>query len=61
MLNNYIFFRCFLALKYSAQAMKQANPNGGKHESGGSIIMTASVAGLRSGAGPLDCELVGHD
>lgn len=45
---------CFLALKYGSQAMAKADPTKGKEESLGSIIMTASVAGLRSGAGPLD-------
>jgi len=45
---------CFLALKHASQAMGEANPRKGKEESSGSIIMTASVAGLRSGAGPLD-------
>ncbi|KAH8828158.1 NAD(P)-binding protein [Flagelloscypha sp. PMI_526] len=45
---------CFLALKYASEAMQKTNAAGGKTESGGSIIMTASVAGIRSGAGPLD-------
>ena len=39
----------FLAIKYAAPAMK-ANSSG-KERGGGSIICTASVAGLRSGAG----------
>lgn len=45
---------CFLAIKYASFAMREANPARGKNTSGGSIIMTASTAGLRSGAGPLD-------
>jgi len=40
---------CFLAVKYAAEAMKKTSHT--KPESGGSIIMTASVAGIRSGAG----------
>jgi hypothetical protein len=31
---------------------------GVKEDSNGSIILTASVAGLRSGAGPVHCESV---
>jgi NAD(P)-dependent dehydrogenase (short-subunit alcohol dehydrogenase family) len=50
--------RCFLALKYASEAMKVLNPKSGKTESSGSIIMTASVAGIRSGAGPVDCTHV---
>ncbi|KAI0718982.1 NAD(P)-binding protein [Cerioporus squamosus] len=42
---------CFLAVKHASAAMKKANPSRGKEFSGGSIILTASVAGLRSGAG----------
>jgi len=45
---------CFLAIKYASAAMKKANASRGKKTSGGSIIMTASVAGLRSGAGTID-------
>ncbi|KZT71021.1 NAD(P)-binding protein [Daedalea quercina L-15889] len=45
---------CFLALKYGSEAMRKTNPSRGKELSGGSIIMTASVAGLRSGAGTVD-------
>ncbi|KAI8994046.1 NAD-P-binding protein [Trametes punicea] len=45
---------CFLAVKYGSEAMKKTNPSRGKEHSGGSIILTASVAGLRSGAGPTD-------
>lgn len=41
---------CFLAVKYAAPAMMK--PKGTGADTGGSIIMTASVAGLRSGAGP---------
>ncbi|KAH7913914.1 hypothetical protein BJ138DRAFT_1133778 [Hygrophoropsis aurantiaca] len=48
---------CFLAVKYGSEAMVKVNPSRGKHLSGGSIILTASVAGLRSGAGTVDCRL----
>jgi len=34
--------------------MAQTHPQSGKTESSGSIILTASVAGIRSGAGPSD-------
>ncbi|ORZ01172.1 hypothetical protein BCR43DRAFT_453530 [Syncephalastrum racemosum] len=40
----------FLACKHAGEAMKVTG-KGGKDKSGGSIICTASVAGLRSGAG----------
>lgn len=43
---------CFLAVKHASHAMKKTSPS--KNESGGSIVLTASVAGLRSGAGPSD-------
>ncbi|CAO1621135.1 unnamed protein product [Parajaminaea phylloscopi] len=43
---------CFLAVKCASEAMKQTSAS--KPESGGSIVLTASVAGLRSGAGPSD-------
>ncbi|KAJ1032021.1 hypothetical protein NDA13_002397 [Ustilago tritici] len=43
---------CFLACKYASAAM--AKTGGSKTESSGSIILTASVAGLRSGAGSVD-------
>ena len=43
---------CFLGLKYGAEAMQVTSSQ--KPESGGSIIMTASVAGIRSGAGSVD-------
>ncbi|PWZ02962.1 NAD(P)-binding protein [Testicularia cyperi] len=43
---------CFLACKYASEAMKITSAN--KPSSSGSIIMTASVAGLRSGAGSVD-------
>ncbi|KAG8871427.1 hypothetical protein FRB97_008707, partial [Tulasnella sp. 331] len=39
---------CFLAIKHSSKAM--AITSKGKEESGGSILMTASIAGLRNGA-----------
>jgi len=45
---------CFLAVKHASAAMKMINASRGKTTSGGSIIMTASVAGLRSGAGTID-------
>ncbi|KAL6308138.1 hypothetical protein BKA93DRAFT_765598 [Sparassis latifolia] len=45
---------CFLALKYASEAMMETNPSRGKEHSGGSIIMTASVAGIRAGAGSVD-------
>lgn len=40
----------FLAAKHAARAMAKTSP--GKKSPGGSIIMTASVAGIRSNAGP---------
>lgn len=49
---------CFLAVKYAAPAMQKLNPEKGKDDVSGSIIMTASVAGLRSGAGPAHCKLI---
>ncbi|KAE9411349.1 NAD(P)-binding protein [Gymnopus androsaceus JB14] len=45
---------CFLAIKYAHPWMIKTNPSRGKDLSGGSIILTASVAGLRSGAGTVD-------
>lgn len=45
---------CFLAIKHASQAMMKTNPAKGKEFPGGSIILTASVAGLRSGAGSID-------
>ncbi|CCM00267.1 uncharacterized protein FIBRA_02297 [Fibroporia radiculosa] len=45
---------CFLAIKYASEMMMKPNLSRGKEFSGGSIILTASVAGLRSGGGPLD-------
>jgi len=45
---------CFLAVKHASAAMKQTNEARGKPLSGGSIILTASVAGIRAGAGPID-------
>ncbi|GJJ06630.1 hypothetical protein Clacol_000824 [Clathrus columnatus] len=44
----------FLAIKYASKAMLKTNSAAGKDDSGGSIIATASVAGIRSGAGPMD-------
>ncbi|KAG1883706.1 hypothetical protein F4604DRAFT_1878932 [Suillus subluteus] len=46
---------CFLAIKYSSDAMMKTNLSRGKDISGGSIILTAS--GLRSGAGTIDCDV----
>ncbi|TFK44815.1 hypothetical protein BDQ12DRAFT_708656 [Crucibulum laeve] len=45
---------CFLAIKYASAAMQKPNPSRGKDVSCGSIILTASTAGLRSGAGTVD-------
>ncbi|KAJ7594420.1 hypothetical protein C8J56DRAFT_926732 [Mycena floridula] len=45
---------CFLAIKHASAAMKQPNSSRGKEFSSGSIILTASVAGVRSGAGSID-------
>jgi len=45
---------CFLAVKYASDAMMKTNASAGKEESGGSIILTASVAGLLAGAGTVD-------
>ncbi|KAK7005614.1 hypothetical protein R3P38DRAFT_3038566 [Favolaschia claudopus] len=45
---------CFLAVKHASAAMKQTNASRGKNNSGGSIVLTASVAGIRSGAGTVD-------
>ncbi|KAF8590932.1 NAD(P)-binding protein [Ramaria rubella] len=44
----------FLGVKHGSLAMLKTNPSLGKDESGGSIIVTASVAGIRSGAGSID-------
>jgi NAD(P)-dependent dehydrogenase (short-subunit alcohol dehydrogenase family) len=45
---------CYLAVKHASAAMKQTNEARGKPLSGGSIILTASIAGIRSGAGSID-------
>ncbi|KAH9859029.1 NAD-P-binding protein [Lenzites betulinus] len=45
---------CFLAVKHGSEAMKKTNVSRGKEHSGGSLILTASVAGIRSGAGATD-------
>ncbi|KAG7098653.1 hypothetical protein E1B28_000569 [Marasmius oreades] len=45
---------CFLAVKYGSEAMQKTNPSRGKELGGGSIILTASIAGIRSGAGTVD-------
>ncbi|QRV79157.1 Enoyl-(Acyl carrier protein) reductase [Ceratobasidium sp. AG-Ba] len=43
---------CFLAIKHGSAAMQVTSND--KTESSGSIILTASVAGIRSGAGTMD-------
>lgn len=43
---------CFHAVKYASEAMQVTSST--KPEAGGSIVLTASVAGLRSGAGSAD-------
>ncbi|KAF9051230.1 sex determination protein tasselseed-2 [Hymenopellis radicata] len=45
---------CFIAVKHASEAMAIANPSRGKEYGSGSIILTASVAGIRSGAGSVD-------
>ncbi|EAU91428.1 3-oxoacyl-(acyl-carrier-protein) reductase [Coprinopsis cinerea okayama7 len=45
---------CFLAVKHASTAMMKTNSSRGKDKSGGSIILTASTAGIRSGAGTVD-------
>ncbi|KAI0829733.1 NAD-P-binding protein [Trametes gibbosa] len=45
---------CFLAVKHASEAMKKTNASRGKEHSSGSLILTASVAGIRSGAGATD-------
>jgi len=42
----------FLAVKHASLAMVKANPERGKPYGGGSVVLVASVAGVRSGAGP---------
>ncbi|KAK4685711.1 hypothetical protein P7C73_g4435, partial [Tremellales sp. Uapishka_1] len=42
----------FLAVKYASVAMAKTCPDGGKTIPGGSIILTASIAGLKANAGP---------
>ncbi|KAF6760302.1 3-oxoacyl-reductase [Ephemerocybe angulata] len=44
----------FLAVKHASSAMLQTNSSRGKDRTGGSIILTASTAGIRSGAGTVD-------
>lgn len=51
-----IRYSAFLAVRYASEAMEKTNPSRGKDLSGGSIILTSSVAGLRSGAGTVDCK-----
>lgn len=43
----------FLAIKYASKAMQKVVPESGKTKSGGSIIATASIHGIRAG-GPAD-------
>jgi len=43
----------FLAVKHASLAMMKANPERGKPYGGGSIVLVASAAGVRSGAGPV--------
>jgi len=43
----------FLAVKHASLAMMKVNPERGKPYGGGSIVLVASVAGVRSGAGPI--------
>lgn len=50
-----IHCRTYLAVKYGSAAMRITGAD--KPLSDGSIIMTASVAGIRSGAGSADCKL----
>jgi len=45
---------CFLAVKHASAAMRQTNEARGRLLSGGSIILTASIAGIRSGGGSTD-------
>ncbi|ODN94661.1 2,4-dienoyl-CoA reductase [Cryptococcus wingfieldii CBS 7118] len=43
----------FVAIKYAAGAMSKLCPEKGKTIPGGSIVLTASVAGLKANAGPI--------
>ncbi|WVW86167.1 hypothetical protein I302_108208 [Kwoniella bestiolae CBS 10118] len=43
----------FVAIKYASEAMKIISPEKGKSVPGGSIILTASIAGLKANAGPI--------
>ncbi|WWC72001.1 uncharacterized protein I206_105960 [Kwoniella pini CBS 10737] len=43
----------FVAIKYASEAMKNVSPQHGKVVPGGSIILTASIAGLKANAGPI--------
>ncbi|KAF7306152.1 hypothetical protein HMN09_00770500 [Mycena chlorophos] len=45
---------CFLAVKHASAAMQVVNASRGKTSSAGSIVLTASIAGIRSGAGTTD-------
>ncbi|WVQ67119.1 uncharacterized protein L199_005314 [Kwoniella botswanensis] len=43
----------FIAIKYASEAMKIVSPEKGKKVPGGSILLTASIAGLKANAGPI--------
>ncbi|WWD19604.1 hypothetical protein CI109_104066 [Kwoniella shandongensis] len=43
----------FIAIKYASTAMGKVCPEKGKTIPGGSIILTASIAGLKANAGPI--------
>ncbi|WWC64607.1 uncharacterized protein I303_107218 [Kwoniella dejecticola CBS 10117] len=43
----------FVAIKHASEAMKVVSPENGKKVPGGSIILTASIAGLKANAGPI--------
>lgn len=43
----------FLAIKHAAPALAKVSPEHGKTTPGGSLVLTASIAGLKSNAGPL--------
>ncbi|WVO21159.1 uncharacterized protein IAS62_002465 [Cryptococcus decagattii] len=43
----------FIAIKYASTAMAKLCPEKGKSIPGGSIVLTASIAGLKANAGPI--------
>lgn len=45
---------CFLALQHGSRVMKESSSRASEGGAGGTIILTASVAGIRSGAGGID-------